>query len=102
MAIVELVPIFVLTPRLILSLWDHYAQDLPGRLGSDIGTASGLTWSSCATIASQIVFAEGRQKVVEEQGEGREEGEGEGQDAEQDEGIQTVDRTIIADAGGSA
>ena len=96
------VPAYVLTPRLVLSLRELYARDLRGRCGSDIDTAFGLT--------SSIIFAEGRQNVVEEPGEerddeqaeGSEEGQRQRQDAEQDEWIQTVDRAVSADAGGSA
>ena len=99
--IVGYVPPFVLTPRLVLSLREVYARDLQGRCGSDIDTAFGLTSSGHATIASQIVFAEDGENVVEEPDEEREEGQGEGQDAEQDEGIQVVGRAMSADAGGS-
>ena len=106
--IAEFVPAFVFTPRLVLSLRELYARDLRGRCGSDIDTAFGLTSSGHGAVASQIVFAEGSQNVVEvpgeerddEQGDRREEGQGEGQDTEQDEGIQTVDRAMSADAGG--
>ena len=100
--IVEYVPAFVLAPRLVLSLRKLYARDLRGKCGSDIDTAFGLTSSGHATIASQIVFAEDGENVVEEPDEEREEGQGEGQDAEQDEGIQTVNRTMSIDAGGNA
>ena len=100
--IVEYVPAFVLAPRLVLSLRKLYARDLRGKCGSDIDTAFGLTSSGHATIASQIVFAEDGENVVEEPDEEREEGQGEGQDAEKDEGIQTVNRTMSIDAGGNA
>ena len=106
----EYVPAFVLTHRLILSLRKLYARDLRGRCGSDIDTAFGLTSSGCGAVGSQIVFAEGGQNVVEEtseerdneQGEGPEEGQGTGEDANQDEGIQMMDRAMGIDAGSSA
>ena len=101
-AIVTYVPAFVLTPRFVLSLRDLYARDVQGRCGGDIDTAFGLTSSGRAPVTSEIVFADGGHNLVEEQGEGQEEGQGEGQDREQDERIQTVDRAISADAGGSA
>ena len=108
--IVEYVPAFVLTPKLILSLRELYARDLRGRCGSDIDSAFGLTSSGCGAVGSQIVFAEGGQNVVgepdegrdDEQGEGREEGQREREDGEQGEWIQMVDRSMTADAGGSA
>ena len=100
--IVEYVPAFVLTPRLVLALRELYARDLRGRCGSDIDTAFGLTSSGRGAVASQIVFAERGQNVTEEPDEGRDEGQDEGQDAEQDEEIQTVDRTLSADTDGSA
>ena len=108
--ILEFVPAFVLTPRLVLSLRELYARDLRGRCGSDIDSAFGLTSSGRGAVGSQIVFAEGGQNVVgepgeerdNEQGEGREERQGKWQDVEQGEWIQMVDRSMSADAVGSA
>ena len=98
------VPAFVLTPRLVLSLRELYARDLRGRCGSDIDTVFGLTSSGRATVAGEIVFADGGENVVETQGEEQDEERSNGregeQDGEQDEGIQTVDRAMSADAGG--
>ena len=102
MGIGEYVPAFVLTPRLVLSLRELYARDLRGRRGSDIDTAFGLTSSGRGTVASQIVFAEGGQNVVEALGEERDDEEGEGREEGQGEWIQMVDRSMSADAGGSA
>ena len=107
---VEFVPVFVLTPRLVLSLRELYARDLRRGCGSDIDTAFGLRSSSRATVGSQIAFAEGGQNVGEEQGEerddahdeGRDAGQDEGQDAEQGEEIRTVDRAMTPGTGGGA
>ena len=74
----EYVPAFTLTPRLILSLRKLYARDLRSRDGSDIDTAFSLvSTSDDATITMSVVtFADTGQNEGDRQGEGIRTGEG--------------------------
>ena len=66
--LIQFVPAFTLTPRLVLSLREVYARDLRGRMGSDMDTAFGLiSTSSYGTAASTIIFAEGGRNAGGEQ-----------------------------------
>lgn len=44
--ILEYVPLYILTPRFILSIWELYANDIQGRRGERIDTGFGLSLSS--------------------------------------------------------
>lgn len=61
-SLIELIPLFTLTPRFIISIRALYARDLQGRRGEGIDTGFGL--SSGRNVRSTLVFAD-----VEQNGE---------------------------------
>jgi len=56
--ILEVVPIYTLTPRFIMGLRKVYARDVQGRRGSRIDTAFGLSSSDRGVDGTTVVFAD--------------------------------------------
>ena len=54
--ILEVVPLFTLTPRFIISIRELYARDVQCRRGEGIDTRFGLT-SGRGTVEAAMVFA---------------------------------------------
>ena len=68
--VVELIPLYTLVPRFILSLRKLYVRDLPGRRGNEIDTAFGSTPAfGRGAVASTMVFADAEQNEGLEHGE---------------------------------
>ena len=68
--VVELIPLYTLVPRFILSLRRLYERDLQGGRGSNIDTAFGVTsMSGHGGASSTIMFADGGQNEGLEQGD---------------------------------
>ena len=56
LGILQVVPLFTLTPRFIISIRELYARDVQCRRGDGIDTGFGLT-SSRGAVETVIVFA---------------------------------------------
>ena len=54
--ILEVVPLYTLTPRFIISIRELYARDVQCRRGEGIDTGFGLI-SSCGAVETTMVFA---------------------------------------------
>ena len=54
--ILEVVPLFTLTPRFIISIRELYARDVQCRRGEGIDTGFGLT-SGRGAVEAEVVFA---------------------------------------------
>lgn len=58
--LLQVIPVFTLVPRFVLSLRELYALDLRGRCGSEIDTDLGLTSQlGHGAVASMVVFSKG-------------------------------------------
>ena len=67
LCILEVVSLYALTPRFILSIRVLYARSVQGRRGEGIGNGSGLSECSpsCDTRGTMIVFDGRRQGSIE-------------------------------------
>lgn len=57
MVILQYLPMYILTPRFILSIRELYARDIQERRGEGIDTGFGLS-SGCGAVRTAIVFAD--------------------------------------------